>query len=148
MRTANGRLAVPIEPIREILEEAARLHERAYQKKPTTGYRDGVIQLEPRSGLEAVAEEIALYTGRTTTTIVRQLFAIRAGWDTNRGKRYPRRTITLRFADEILCALGMQERWYTDPRLREVYEQIGAGDADLEERTAPQRRRRAPSPRT
>ena len=120
-----SRVLVPVEPIREALERATERVRQEYAVSPRTRTGDaGLI-----APVDAVAREISGYTGKKLDTVQRTVFRIRNGYDHKAGRqgcvRAPVASVTFEIADEILCALGMVERWYTDPRLREVYELLG-----------------------
>jgi hypothetical protein len=113
---------VPVAPIREAVEDAIRAHTDVHQF-PARGYIKP-IGMQGATPLEIVADEIARYTGKRRSTVMRTLWRIRHGRDHWRGGAQNVKSVTFRVADEILCALHMHERWHTDPRLSEVYEQL------------------------
>jgi hypothetical protein len=115
-------IRVPVAPIREAVDDAIRAHTDVHQF-PARGYIKP-IGMQGATPLEIVADEIARYTGKRRSTVIRTLWRIRHGRDHWRGGAQNVKSVTFRVADEILCALHMHERWHTDPRLSEVYEQL------------------------
>lgn len=107
----NQQAMVPIEPIRELVERRIREWEAEHD----------------RSGLEAVIDRISLVSGKSTNTVQRNLHRIRSGFDTcsrgpNKGKKVPVKSVSLDYADQIICALDHPILFWTDPRLRKAYE--------------------------
>jgi hypothetical protein len=100
---------VPVEPIREAIEEEISRS----QEHVRTTFRPGSGQpvLTP---LDSVTEEVTRYTGRAKDGVQRALYRIRSGFDHSK----PVRFVTLRLADEILCAIDRPDLWHTDERLK------------------------------
>lgn len=113
---------VPREPIAEAIEDAIAAYTDPHEEAGG-GFRR--TQFKGMRGLEIVIAEIARYTGCKPSTATRRVWRIRSGYDNDRRGRVAVTHVRFDVADEILCALFMQERWHTDPRLKEVYDRLG-----------------------